>query len=75
MEDDDFRMLNIHGLTTKTLQVSALRIVRLATVQSYESVNNEEKRIRSLFSRNGNNRGSHNLQETTYNYHPQQPNG
>ena len=55
MKYNDFRMPNIHGLTTKTLQIGALRTVKADAVQSYESLNNDEKLICSLMSRSGNN--------------------
>ena len=83
MEHDNFRMPGLNGLTTKTLQVGALRIIRSAATQSFKSLNDEEKRLRSLLSRNVMNRGSHNLKEQiqcnqtqqTQSYQPQPYNG
>ena len=40
MEDDDSRMPLLYGITTNTLQVGALRLVRSAAVALYWSLNN-----------------------------------
>ena len=63
MEDDKFNMPGLHGLTTKSLQLGALRLVRTAAVAAYKSLNDEEKRLRRMLLNNNNNRGSSLLYE------------
>ena len=63
MEDDDFRMPSLHILTTKTLQLGALHLVRSALVTSYNLLNGEGKHLRWLLSNSNNQRGHMNFQE------------
>ena len=64
MNDDKFRMPALHGLISKTIQLRALRVLRLAAVDSFNSMLDEEKRIRRLLATNNIARGSHYLQES-----------
>ena len=75
MEHDDFHIPSLHDITTKTLKLGALCIVRSAAAQFFKSLNDEKKRVRSLLSKNGNIRGSHNLQELAQGYQYQQHDG
>ena len=61
MDDDNFHMPSLHGLTTKTLQIGSLRTVQSTAVVSFISMADEEKRLRRLLSNTNNCRGSHNL--------------
>ena len=74
MEDDIFHMPNLHGLTTKPLQLGTLCTVRLAAVQSFKSLNDEEQRLRALLLRNGKHRGYLKLQRPSPDYQPQHNN-
>ena len=64
-EEDDFTMPRFHNLSTKSLQLGALRLVCIASVTSYKSLNDEEKR-RRLLSNINNNQGSSNSYEQSY---------
>ena len=59
MEDDKFRILALHGILTKTLQTKVLRLLHIAIVHSFKSLNDEEKRLCHLLSNNTTSRGSH----------------
>lgn len=65
MDDDKFRMPGLHRLATKTLQLSALRIVRSAAVVSFKLMANEAERICCLIPINTLHQGSHHLAHST----------
>ena len=50
MEEDGFTMPNLSGQTTKTLQIQALCVVQTASAASFKTLQDEEFRLRCLFS-------------------------
>ena len=74
IEDYNFCMPALHGLTTKTIQLGLLCIVGSTAFKSFKSLNDEETHLRSLLSRNGNHRGSLNLHGPTIDQQSHQQN-
>ena len=61
MEDENFHIPPLHGLTTKTLQLGTLCLVRSAVAASCRLLNDEEKCLHRLLSNNNNLKGHLNL--------------